>query len=255
MCIPIHLRPFILVAFLATPSFLEARHTASDSSIEHRFLQQQDALIAFYDATGGDGWANNSSEWLSDSESFCEWYNQADPEDVCQDGILRELVLEDNNLAGSLPAAISQLAGLVELDLEDNELQGSIPSTISQLVNLVELDLSDNDFEDGLQSIDWTEMVQLVVLKLDSNRLTGDLPSAFPPSIEEVSVSFNNITGTLPGTLFRLPNLEEFDVEFNYMSGSIPTGTCSLSLYILYIYIYIHISFWIILNRFVVVPY
>ena len=222
VCIPINLRPFILLAFLATP-FLEA------NGANHRNLQQQGALISFYDATGGDDWATNSnSVWLSDSESFCDWYNQADPEDVCRDGILRELVLEDNNLVGSLPAAISQLSGLVVLDLEGNELEGFIPSSISQLVNLVELDLSDNTIEGGLQNIDWNEMVQLAVLNLGSNQLTGDLSSEFPISIEELVVPFNNITGTLPGIMFGLPNLEEFDVEFNFISGSIPTGTCSL---------------------------
>ena len=223
VCIPVKLRQFVSTAFLVAGGLGSSAIPPPRAS--RRDLQQRDALIIFYDATGGDDWTNNSnSEWLSDTESFCEWYNQADPEDVCENGILRELILEDNNLVGTLPVEISQLTGLVELDLEANYLEGSIPSTISQLVNLVELDLSDNLLKGDLGDIDWTGMVQLVVLSLHSNQLSGEIPSELPESLGEISLYFNNVTGTLPEGIFGLPNLEEFDVEFNLLSGTIPTG-------------------------------
>jgi Leucine-rich repeat (LRR) protein len=60
---------------------------------------------------------------------------------------------------------------------------------------------------------------------LDTNRLTGPLPSAIGDlsSLEYFAADWNNFTGHLPTALGRLTNLRRFDFERNSFSGSLPS--------------------------------
>src|SRR4051794_38992837 len=63
---------------------------------------QRDALIAIYDATGGDQWTNHNG-WKGPAGTECSWYgiNCNTAGDT-----VTALSLEANNLRGTLPAAI-----------------------------------------------------------------------------------------------------------------------------------------------------
>ena len=79
------------------------------------------ALVALYNATDGENWANNEN-WLSDRPLW-DWYG------VNTDhlGRVSWLGLWDNELTGSIPPELGSLTNLEGLYLGGNELTGSIP--------------------------------------------------------------------------------------------------------------------------------
>ena len=91
----------------------------------------REALIAIYNATDGDNWANNDS-WLSDAP-IGEW------EGVTTDdnGRVTELSLLQNQLSGKIPPELGKLSNLTELFLQDNDLSGCVPSGLEDQVPLL----------------------------------------------------------------------------------------------------------------------
>ncbi len=79
------------------------------------------ALVALYNATGGDNWDNNTN-WLTGN--VAEWYGIL----VNGDGRVTEINLSSNQLTGSIPVEIGDLTSLTKLFLCDNQLTGSIGS-------------------------------------------------------------------------------------------------------------------------------
>ena len=55
-----------------------------------------------------------------------------------------------NELTGSIPPELGDLANLTELGLADNELTGSIPPELGDLANLTELELDNNELTDPI---------------------------------------------------------------------------------------------------------
>jgi hypothetical protein len=88
------------------------------------------------------------------------------------------LSLGDNALAGQIPPEIAQLASLEGLLLHRNNLTGAIPAGIGQLPSLISLNLSGNPLTGQIPS----ELAQLgstlQFLKLNSCKLSGEIPSA-----------------------------------------------------------------------------
>ena len=82
----------------------------------------RDVLIAFYHATDGPNWTDNTN-WLSD-EPIREWFGVTTDDE----GRVTELSLPGNNLTGQLPPEIGQLSALRELKLLDNRLSGAYPA-------------------------------------------------------------------------------------------------------------------------------
>ena len=80
------------------------------------------ALEALYDATGGAQWTD-SSNWKS-SSPLDDWYGVT----TDSDGRVTRLSLWENELTGSIPAALGDLTNLERLNLYDNQLTGSIPA-------------------------------------------------------------------------------------------------------------------------------
>ena len=130
------------------------------------------ALEAFYHATGGDDWTDNTN-WLSD-EPLGEWHGV----DVHEDGRVKYLELEDNNLTGHVPAAIGLLDSLFSLHLRDTTLTGPIPPAIGRLRRLRDLRLRETGLEGTLPS-EMGYMTGLRYVSLDNTRLSGPLPATF----------------------------------------------------------------------------
>ncbi|NJL05893.1 MAG: hypothetical protein HC911_13505, partial [Chloroflexaceae bacterium] len=93
-----------------------------------------ETLIAFYNATDGANW-NNNSIW-GQGNNVCGWVGVA-----CDDSGVSRLFLANNNLNGSIPPDLGSLANLQEISLGGNQLNGSIPP-LDSLANLQTLDLS-----------------------------------------------------------------------------------------------------------------
>ena len=156
-------------------------------------LDDRDALVALYNAGGGDNWRNNTN-WLTDAP-LNEWYGVTTDED----GRATRLDLEENNLSGHIPPEIGNLVELTDLSFRGNRLTSTVPPELSRLNNLQ-------------------------VLPLNDNELTGSIPSELGSltNLKELFLSRNQLTGTIPPELSNLPNLDKLFLSDNQFTGCIP---------------------------------
>lgn len=94
------------------------------------------------------------------------------------------------------------MSSLETFSLDGNKyVTGSIPSGINELMNLRVLDLDDND-------------------------LTGSIPPALckslHSSLQVLDLNDNNFTGAIPAELNMMKSLEFVQLQNNYLTGFIP---------------------------------
>ena len=125
-----------------------ARGSVLNYTWGHGFAQlpspDRAALVAFYNATIGANWTNNT-DWLTNAP-VGQWYG------VTTDGNGRvtELNLTSNQLKGEMPPELGSLTNLKVLALGGNELTGTIPTWLGSLANLEELYLWGNELTGGI---------------------------------------------------------------------------------------------------------
>ena len=128
------------------------------------------ALVALYNSTDGDNWTDNTN-WLTDAP-IDEWYGV-----IMRSRNIYQLVLNSNQLVGTIPPELGNLAILQYLDLHDNQLKGEIPSEIGGLSNLESLYLSINQLAGQIPS-ELGNLTKLRHLWLSDNQFTGCIPEA-----------------------------------------------------------------------------
>ena len=151
------------------------------------------ALLSYRDTLAGTG----TLDW-SASTPIANW------DGVTVGGTpqrVTELQLSFNQLTGTIPSSLGNLANLQELELWGNELTGSIPPELGDLANLQELDL-------------------------DLNELTGWIPPELGnlANLRELRLWDNQLTGSIPPELSNLANLQYLSLWGNQLTGCIPAG-------------------------------
>lgn len=180
-----------------------------------------DALLAFYEAAGGDSWANNTG-WEDGNNGTdcapCNWYGV-----TCDaSGRVTELVLETNDLSGTLAPAIADLPELLHLNLNGNNLGGNLPD-LGTLDKMDTLRLGANDFS-GAFPVSILSMPDLTWLALSSNQLSGPLPNLnVLDKLRRIYLHENDFTGPLPN-LAMLDDLRVLQLDNNEFSGPIPAS-------------------------------
>ena len=142
---------------------------------------------------------------------------------------LRYVTLPSNAFEGSLPSSIGILSKLQEFDLSDNVLSGSLPSEFGNLKSLEKLWLFDNRFDAAEIPNEWSGMIGLKNIRMDS--LQGILPEWLGDgwvSLERLSITYGQIKGTLPTSLCRLKHINYIDLSANSIGGLIPDCICDL---------------------------
>ena len=206
------------------------------------------ALEAFYDATGGAGWANSTNwkteaplgEWhgvVTDADGRVTWLTLGGnglrgriPAELASLANLGVLSLWGNELSGPIPAELGGLAELKELDLTRNALSGPIPAALSSLANLGSLSLHANRLSGpipaelgGLANLKWVHLA--------ANELSGPIPAALGDlaNLRDLYLGTNALSGPIPAELGNLGNLEELSLELNELSGPIPAAVGNLA--------------------------
>ncbi|KFK37673.1 hypothetical protein AALP_AA3G013700 [Arabis alpina] len=112
---------------------------------------------------------------------------------------LLALNLSWNQLQGQIPGSLGKkMKAMTYLSIANNNLTGQIPQSIGQLQSLEVLDLSSNDLSGGIPH-DLVNLKNLTVLLLNNNNLSGQIPSGFA-TFAVFNVSFNNLSGPVPAT-------------------------------------------------------
>ena len=163
---------------------------------------QCNALVALYDATGGNTWEDNTG-WLSGLH-YCSWATVSCDKNYNVVG----LTLFGNNLHGTLPS----------------------PETLSSLSSLQFLGLDYNNLSSALMNIATANLTSLTYLGLTANSLSEPIPwdalSLGSPLLQDLLLSFNNLSGSLPADpliLSRWKNtLLGLEVAGNDLSGAVP---------------------------------
>ncbi len=155
----------LAAALSATCAFLNLATTA------HAQIpaSERAVLQALYTGTTGANWTNNTN-WNGAAGTECAWYgvgcNMAGTN-------ITTIVLDSNNLVGTLPATINNLAQLRIFEVDDNQISGALPAL--------------------------TGLIQLERFNARNNLLTGSIPALTGLSaLQSFIVSNNQLTGFLP---------------------------------------------------------
>ena len=196
------------------------------------------ALEAFYHATGGPEWFDNTN-WLTDAP-LGEWFGVG----LNQDGTVWRLELNANRLIGEIPAALAELTNLRHLHLPSqrgsrisradfpnrvNRISGGIPPWLGELpletLNLTNAGLS------GPIPAELGTIEGLRVLRLNDNELSGPIPPELGNlgSLRELFLSGNQLSGDIPPELGKLVSLNSLFLSNNQFFSAIPPELVGLT--------------------------
>lgn len=172
---------------------------------------------------------------------------------------LRILHMQFSGLKGRIPPGIGGMTNLEAINLYGNELTGRIPTEIGLLSRMWHVDFSENNLTGNLPTVAINKLVhlqkfhvhqssrgsegitgelpafdkntQLHMLDVNSNKMSGSIPSNFLAGVEdvgqlmEIDIGYNDFTGTVPAGLSRFTNMI-FDATKNEITA-INTDVCS----------------------------
>ncbi len=190
------------------------------------------ALTALYEAAGGKNWIRQD-KWLTDAP-LADWYGVWVGSRYMGDahGRVVGLALPANNLAGTIPPELGNLAHLEDLWLSENDLSGKIPASLGKLKELYDLRLDRNQLTGSIPS-ELGNLSWLKWLELQHNRLTGKIPPelgdigyvnrvGWRRTLVVLSLAGNRLRGTIPPELGKLVDLQEMALDDNRLTGEIP---------------------------------
>ena len=182
------------------------------------------ALVALYNATDGANWHNNGN-WLSNAP-MGEWHGVT----TDSDGRVTQLILDNNQLTGGIPAELGSLTKLDWLYLSGNQLSGEVPSSLGSLANLQWLHLDGNQLSGEIPA-ELGSLTDLEALFLSGNQLSGEIPAELGSltNLEELRLNSNQLSRDIPAELGSLTNLEGLHLDGNQLSGEIPAELGSLT--------------------------
>jgi Leucine-rich repeat (LRR) protein len=199
------------------------------------------ALKALYDNTGGANWTNKTNwpvagSWpaTATAAQMATWYGV-----TVVNGDVTRVVLNSNNLTGTLPAALSQLTQLTQLQLVGNTgLAGSIPTSLGSLTNLQTLYLAGSKLSGSIPA-ELGNLTNLTYLGLNGNQLSGAIPSSLGnlTKLNYLYLYLNQLSGGIPAEIGNLTNLLDLELHNNQLTGSIPSSMGNLTKLVnLYLY-------------------
>ncbi len=197
---------------------------SSKTSLIHAQIAVQDslALVDLYNSTNGPGWLHNDN-WLTGPVE--SWYG------IFTGGErITAIVLNNNNLNGSIPPSLGDLTEIGSLYLEDNYLTDTIPASLGNL-SLVSYFYLFNNQLSGKIPPSFGNLTLVGGLRLDNNQLSGHIPASLGnlSHLFDFSLAGNKLTGSIPSSFGNLSNLLDLFLDYNQLSGNIPSSLGNLS--------------------------
>ncbi|KAJ3116417.1 hypothetical protein HDU96_009674 [Phlyctochytrium bullatum] len=134
---------------------------------------------------------------------------------------MTSIALFGNKFEGPVPSSWSNLKQLTLLDIANNGgLNGTLPN-VNDFPLLTTLNAWGNNFTGSISSFESHRSIR--VFAASSNQLTGELPTAYPPTLEAFNVGRNRMSGSIPQQAFSsLPALSELYLQRNSFVGGLP---------------------------------
>lgn len=219
-------RGFVLVTVVAVACSDDPETTAPPPPPppEETDTADRAALIAFYNATNGRTHWTEKENWNTPS-TIRIWQGVK----TNSAGFVTELALPDNNLSGTLPPQLGDLAHLQRLVLNDNKLTGPIPGELGKLAELTMLNLSDNALSGAIPG-GLGALSRLDSLQLARNELSGAIPAELGnlSALRRLLLAWNQLSGPVPPELGNLAGLTYLSVSRNELTGTIPPELANL---------------------------
>ena len=197
------------------------------------FLQEREALIAFYKLMNGPNWSR-SDNWCSD-KPLTEWYGIGSTinweDDRRYDGHVRCIFLPGIGVSGDLKKAIEILEDLPYLEdfsIQGNPLKQPIPASIARLKGLRRISLWECQLT-GKIPPELGNLEKMEYLEMFGNpELTGPIPASLGNLTEAKWINLNScdLTGNIPVEITKLDKLVfPFDCWDNArMTGTVPAA-------------------------------
>jgi Leucine-rich repeat (LRR) protein len=138
-----------------------------------------------------------------------------------------------NRLTGTIPDSYGGMTYLEQAGWDFNLLSGTLPESVGALPFLQFL-FVDVNMLTGSFPRSFATAVYLIALDVNHNHLTGTLDGVFNASnnveLLTLVLSDNQLSGTLPAELFRLPKLNSLSAVSNCIQGQVPLEVCDSSL-------------------------
>jgi len=120
---------------------------------------------------------------------------------------------------------------VVILRVDHNNVSGTIPTEIRFLERLFDLDLDGNQMIGGSMPDIFGDLPLLTTLDLDDNQLSGTIPESIYTKdlLGTLDLNDNQISGTISNNISNLSRLIILQLDDNLMTGTIPTVIGELS--------------------------
>uniref|UniRef100_A0A0E0BKE7 Receptor kinase-like protein Xa21 n=1 Tax=Oryza glumipatula TaxID=40148 RepID=A0A0E0BKE7_9ORYZ len=145
---------------------------------------------------------------------------------------LEKLYMDHNHLHGKIPVSLGNSSNMSMIILGANLFNGIVPQEIGRLRKLEQLVLTQT-LVGAKEQKDWDFITalancsQLQVLVLGMCEFGGVLPnslSSLSTSLKYLSLSYNNISGSIPKDIGNLFNLQVLDLAWNSFTGTLPSS-------------------------------
>ncbi|KAL7113791.1 hypothetical protein ACP275_04G081200 [Erythranthe tilingii] len=165
------------------------------------------------------------SDWTKGDPCTANWTGIICYNTTLDDGYfhIRELLLLNMNLSGSLSPELGRLSYVKILDFMWNKITGTIPKEIGKITTLELLLLSGNQLTGSLPD-ELGHLSSLDRIQIDQNQISGRIPISFAnlTKAKHIHMNNNSLSGQIPPELSRLPILVHLLLDNNNLSGYLP---------------------------------